>query len=229
MEKSLCVLIPSYNEARTIGGIVRDLRIKGLAVYVVDDGSTDDTASIASGAGAMVVKHPKNMGKGSALREGFRRAMADGFGAVIAMDGDGQHLVSDIGNFIEMHGSGGADVIIGSRMNDLSSMPAVRVHTNRFMSWLISLVAGQRVEDSQSGYRLITRPVIEKIVLESSNYEIESEMIIKSARAGFRIGSVPIKTVYSTEKSKVNPVIDTLRFIRFMFKMLFNSRSYDSN
>jgi glycosyltransferase involved in cell wall biosynthesis len=221
MIKNLCVLIPSYNEARTIGRIVADLVQKGFTVYVVDDGSTDDTAGIAHTQGAVVVKHKRNMGKGASLREGFKHIIKRGFDAVIVMDGDGQHLVADIGNFIERMGSTGADMVIGNRMLDVSSMPEERKHTNRFMSSFISLLSGQHVPDSQSGYRLIKREVLEKINLKSSNFEIESELIIRSSRAGFKIESVPIKTVYNNEKSKVNPVIDTLRFIVFVAKIIF--------
>lgn len=216
-----CVLIPSYNEARTIGSIIMELIAKGLTVYVVDDGSSDDTANIAHAEGAVVVKHKKNMGKGASLREGFRHIIKKGFDAVIIMDGDGQHLVADIGNFIEKMEETNADIVIGNRMLDVSSMPEERKHTNRFMSGLISMLSGQRIPDSQSGYRLIKREVLEKINLESSNYEIESEMIIRSSRAGFKIESVPIKTIYKDETSKVNPVVDTLRFIAFVIKIMF--------
>ncbi|MCX5678287.1 MAG: glycosyltransferase family 2 protein [Candidatus Omnitrophica bacterium] len=221
MIKNLCVLIPSYNEARTIGHIVADLVQKGFIVYVVDDGSTDDTAGIAHAQGAVVVKHKKNMGKGASLREGFKHIIKKGFDAVIVMDGDGQHLVADIGNFIERMEATGADMVIGNRMLDVSSMPEERKHTNRFMSSFISFLSGQRIPDSQSGYRLIKREVLEKVNLRSSNFEIESEMIIRSARAGFKIESVPIKTVYNNEKSKVNPLVDTLRFIAFVAKIIF--------
>ena len=221
MIKNLCVLIPSYNEARTIGHIVAELIQKGFTVYVVDDGSTDDTANIAHVQGAVVVKHKTNKGKGASLREGFRHIIKKGFDAVIIMDGDGQHLVADIGNFIEKMGATGADMVIGNRMLDVSLMPEERKHTNRFMSFFISALSGQRIPDSQSGYRLIKREVLEKVNLKSSNFEIESEMIIRSSRAGFKIESVPIKTVYDDEKSKVNPVIDTLRFIAFVIKIIF--------
>ncbi len=221
MIKNLCVLIPSYNEARTIGRLVADLVRKDFTVYVVDDGSTDDTAGIAHLHGAIVVKHKKNMGKGASLREGFKHIIKKAFDAVIVMDGDGQHLVSDIGNFIERMKATGADMVIGNRMLDVSLMPRERKYTNRFMSSFISILSGQSVPDSQSGYRLIKREVLENIRLKSSNFEIESEMIIRSARAGFKIESVPIKTVYDNEKSKVNPVIDTLRFIAFVAKIIF--------
>ncbi len=221
MKRNFSILIPSYNEARTIGHIVADLVHRGFIVYVVDDGSSDDTARLAHAEGAVVVKHRKNMGKGASLREGFRHIVKKGFDAVIIMDGDGQHLSSDIGNFIEKMDVTGADIVIGNRMLDVSSMPKERKHTNRFMSYLISLISGQRVPDSQCGYRLIKREVLEKISLEASNYEIESEMIIKSSRAGFKIESVPIKTIYRDEKSRVNPVVDTLRFIAFVIKIMF--------
>ncbi|MBN1871225.1 MAG: glycosyltransferase family 2 protein [Candidatus Omnitrophica bacterium] len=224
--KNLCALIPSYNEGRTIGDLVTKLRAKGLTVYVVDDGSTDGTAAIAEAAGAIVVKHKKNKGKGASMREGFKHVVKKGFDAVIVMDGDGQHLVEDIGNFVDRIEATKADMIIGNRMTDVASMPEERKHTNRFMSGLISWLAGQDVPDSQSGYRLIKSEVLRKIKLESSNYEIESEMIVKAARAGFRIESVPIKTVYQGQKSRINPFIDTIRFISFVLKIMFKRQGY---
>lgn len=220
MKKNVCVLIPSYNEAKTIGQLVRELRIKGFTVYVVDDGSVDDTANIAEAEGAIVVKHKKNMGKGASLREGFKHIIKKGFDAVVVMDGDGQHLASDVDGFIGKMEATKADVIIGNRMMDVSSMPSDRKHTNRFMSGLISMLAGQHVPDSQSGFRLIKREVLQSIRLESSNYEIESEMIIRASRAGFKIESVPITTVYKGETSRINPVVDTFRFIAFVLSVV---------
>jgi len=221
MAENLCVLIPSYNEARTIQGIVSALKTKGLSVYVVDDGSSDDTAGIAERAGAVVVKHSKNMGKGASLQEGLRHIVKRQIDAVIIMDGDGQHKVSDIDNFIRKARESGADMVVGNRMSDVSSMPFVRIQTNRFMSNLISKISGQYIPDTQCGFRYIRRSLIEKVRLGSSNFEIESEMIIKSSRAGFKIDSVPIETVYQDEKSRINPVIDTARFIIFVMRMYF--------
>ncbi|MDD5422683.1 MAG: glycosyltransferase family 2 protein [Candidatus Omnitrophota bacterium] len=216
---STCVLIPSYNEARSIGGIVRELKEKGLDVFVVDDGSTDNTASIAESQGAIVVKHKVNKGKGASLQEGFKHILKKNFDAVMIMDGDGQHKVSDIDGFLSKMEETGADVIIGNRMMDISSMPLIRIHTNRFMSNLISIICGQKIPDSQCGFRLIKREVLDKIRLTSSNYEIESELIIEAAKKGFKVESVPIMTVYEDEKSKINPVIDTLRFLFFLIKL----------
>lgn len=219
MNETPCVLIPSYNEARSIGALVTALRARAMTVYVVDDGSVDDTAAIAEAAGAIVVKHKHNKGKGASMREGFKHIVKKGYGSVVVMDGDGQHVVEDIAQFITRMKETDADVIIGNRMLDTTSMPPVRIYTNRFMSSLISLIARQHVPDTQSGFRLIKTDVLRTIRLESSNYEIESEMIIEAARNGFRIASVPIKTVYRDEKSKINPVVDTLRFIGFLFRM----------
>lgn len=218
--EKICVLIPSYNEARTIGHIVKELRARGLTVYVVDDGSADRTAEIAGSEGAVVVKHDKNKGKGTSLREGFKHILKRAFKAVVVMDGDNQHVAGDIDKFLKRMDETGADIVIGNRMFDTAAMPLSRIYTNRFMSALISMVSGQYVPDTQSGFRLIKTAVLKKIRLESSNFEIESEMVIRAAWAGFKIETVPITTVYQDEKSRINPVVDTLRFIAFMIRIL---------
>lgn len=224
MEKRIAVLIPSYNEARTIGRIVGDLQAKSFAVYVVDDGSVDDTARLAEKAGAEVISHLKNMGKGASLRDGFRRILADGFNEVITMDGDGQHRTGDIEKFVRAMKDTGAGIVIGNRMLDTSSMPPLRIWVNHFMSGLLSAAAFQRIPDSQCGFKLIKKDVLREIDLETSNFEIESELVLKAARKGFKIESVPIETVYRDEKSKIRPFLDTVRFIIFILKSLITSR-----
>ena len=214
----ICVLIPSYNESKTIGRMVKDLRRLGLVVYVVDDGSSDKTAQIAHQEGAIVVTHETNKGKGASLREGFGHILKKNFDAVMVMDGDGQHDIKDVDSFVKVAEETNADMVIGNRMYDTTAMPYIRVCTNRFMSKLLSWMCKQYVPDSQCGFRLIKRQVLERVKLESSKYEIESELIIKAARAGFKIESVPIKTVYQGENSRINPILDTLRFIRLMLK-----------
>ena len=217
---NICVLIPSYNEEQAIGRIIRGLKDRyHVVVYVVDDGSTDGTAAIAESEGAVVVKHRKNKGKGASLREGFKHVLKKGFDAVMLMDGDGQHGLEDVESFLRCMEDESADIVIGNRMLDTRSMPYVRRHTNRFMSNLISRITRQFIPDSQCGFKLIKKDVLQKVNLKSSNYEIESELLIKAARAGFEIRSVPIKTVYQDEKSKINPIADTVRFIVFLMKM----------
>ena len=213
-----CVLIPSYNEEKTIGHIVDGLRRRGITVYVVDDGSTDKTFEKSQAAGAIVVRHANNKGKGASLIEGFRHVIKKGFDAVVVMDGDNQHEVSSISDFLRKMEDTRCDMVIGSRMSDTSSMPFIRKVTNKFMSALISRMSGQNIPDTQCGFRLIKRRVLESISLESSNFEIESEIIIKAAKKGFKIESAPIKTVYKDEKSRINPFVDTLRFIIFVIR-----------
>jgi hypothetical protein len=113
----------------------------------------------------------------------------------------------------------GADIVIGNRMLNTGSMPYIRKKTNRFMSYVISKISGQDIPDTQCGYRLIKRKVLDAITLESSKFEIESELIIKASRKGFRISSVPVSAVYEDEQSKINPILDTLRFMAFIIRM----------
>lgn len=216
----VCVLIPSYNEARTIGRVVKGARARGLEVCVVDDGSSDNTSAIAKAEGAIVIAHAKNMGKGTSLREGFKYILKENFDAVITMDGDDQHDSCSIPDFVKEAEASSADMVIGDRMREAKHMPSLRRNTNRFMSYVISKVCGQDVPDTQCGYRLITRKVLESVALDSSNFEIESELIVKAGRKGFKIASVPVKAIYRDEKSKINPVLDTLRFIAFISRML---------
>ncbi|MFA5255766.1 MAG: glycosyltransferase family 2 protein [Candidatus Omnitrophota bacterium] len=214
-----CILIPSYNEARTIGAITKELKGRGLTVFVVDDGSTDGTAGIAQGQGAVVIAHEKNKGKGASLIEGFGRILKENFDAVLIMDGDGQHAVGDADGFFKKMAETGADIVIGNRMLDTASMPWARKITNRIMSRVISKMCGQVIPDTQCGFKLVKRDVLEKIKLEFSNFEIESEILLKAAKEGFKIESIPIKTVYRDETSKIKPILDAIRFFSFLIKM----------
>lgn len=216
----ICILLPGYNEEKMIGQVVSKARKVINDVIVVDDGSTDDTYQIAKSAGAIVIRHEVNKGKGAALKTGFQYALEHNYQAVITMDSDGQHDVNDIPNFLNALSEGKAGIVIGSRMKDISTMPAIRKVTNKLTSYISSLLMHQKVDDSQSGFRLITSDVLRSIKLESDRYDMESEILIKASRAGFQIISVPIKTIYGQEKSKINPLIDTYRFIRLVFRSL---------
>lgn len=214
----VCVIIPTYNEARQVGRLVREVRQQGLDVLVVDDGSTDGTPKIARDNGALVLTNAVNQGKGRCLIRGFDHCLARGYDAVLVMDGDGQHLPEDIRHFMRLAEQSDSAVIVGNRMKSTANMPLLRIFTNRLMSWLISGMVKQKIPDSQCGFRLIKREALERIGLVTSRYEIESEILIKAARSGFKIGSVPIKTVYSDEKSRINPFVDSLRFFAFILK-----------
>jgi glycosyltransferase involved in cell wall biosynthesis len=220
-----CVIIPTYNEARGIAGLVKEIRLQNLDVLVVDDGSSDNTAQIARECGAITLRNENNEGKGASLIKGFNYALANGYDAVITMDGDGQHLPEDIPYFMRLAKYSDSAIFIGNRMQRTKTMPFVRVVTNRFMSWLLSCLTKQRIPDSQCGFRLIKKEVLKSVTLVTSKYETESEILIKGSRLGFKIEAVPIKTIYRKEKSQINPLIDTVRFIRLIIRELWTTRS----
>lgn len=216
-----CVIIPAYNEEMRIGRIVHEIRIKGLDCLVIDDGSSDKTRKAAEAEGASVISHPINLGKGASLRDGFRRIMENGYDFVITMDGDGQHHPDEIDNFIKAAEEGDAGIVTGNRMHNPKDMPLKRRLTNWFMSALISAVAHQDIPDTQCGFRLIRTGIIKDIPLTTSKYEIESEVLIEAARAGFRIKSIPIKSIYKGQESRIRPFVDTIRFISFIISKGF--------
>ncbi|MCG8429983.1 MAG: glycosyltransferase family 2 protein [Candidatus Omnitrophica bacterium] len=212
----VCVVIPAYNEAKKIGLLIRQIKEQGLEVVLVDDGSKDNTSRVAAGAGAVVVGSEVNRGKGASLVKGFEAALGRGCDAVIAMDGDGQHLPQDIRNFIEHAENFEGDLLVGNRMHAPHRMPLLRLVTNKCMSLLISLLSRQHIPDTQCGFRLIKRAVLENLNLVTTNYEIESEMLIKAARLRYKIRSIPVSSVYRGEKSYINPWVDTVRFFKYL-------------
>ncbi len=215
---SVAVLIPAYNAAAHVGDVIaRCAAIVGRAhVYVVNDGSRDDTAAVATRAGAHVYDQPRNCGKGRALARGFDELTARGYAAVVSLDADGQHLPEEIPGLIAAAERTGADLVVGSRMRNTAGMPWLRVVVNHSMSWFISLLAGRRVEDSQSGFRLHRAGLLRAITLVTDRYETETEILIKAGRRGFRIASAPISTIYGDETSGIHPFTDTLRFLRLV-------------
>jgi len=210
------IVIPTYNEVSTIGSIVRDLRARDFRVVVVDDGSHDHTIVDANKFGAELVVHSKNVGKGRCIKEGLEYSLENGCDVVIAMDGDGQHDLAEIDKFIEQYKASGADIVLGNRMHDPKRMPFLRRCTNVFMSFVISFILGEKIEDSQCGYRLLSRRAIEKMSLRTTKYEIESEMLLEAKRHGLGISSVEIDSIYQGESSQINPFFDTIRFVKFI-------------
>ncbi len=211
-----CVVIPAYCEEKRIADVVRGALKHVKDVLVVDDGSKDRTAEEARGAGAVVVVHEVNKGKGAALNTGFEHARAHGYDAVIVLDGDGQHDPGDIPQFIEAYARTGIPVLIGNRMWDKAHMPLVRRMTNAFMSWLLSEQIGQYVPDTQCGYRLYRLDIIPFVPTEAARFAAESEIILHIASRGLRMDAVPIRAIYRDEKSKINPFKDTFRFFAML-------------
>lgn len=219
MPASLLVLLPGYNVERHLAALVADIRQHepDADICVVDDGSADDTAGEAERLAVILLRHDGNKGKGEALKTGFRYGCENDYDAVVTMDADGQHLASELPLFRGAFESG-AKVVLGSRMAQNENMPWLRKRTNEFTSSVVSQLAGQRVIDSQSGYRLFATEVLRRITLVSSRYDLESEILIKAGRLGFQVASVPISTIYHDEVSSINPFVDTLRFIRLCWR-----------
>jgi glycosyltransferase involved in cell wall biosynthesis len=220
----VCVLIPVHNESKNIGRVIKDVLLLGIDVIVIDDGSMDESGRIAREAGATVFRNEVKSGKGYSLRRGFEYLLQNGYDGVITMDGDGQHDVGDLNEFLHMaqvHNG----VVTGNRMANSKGMPWLRLLTNRFMSGLISLACRQNVPDTQCGYRYISVEVLKKIQLKCNGFEIETEIIMKAAKKEFITLSVPIKTIYQGEKSHIHPIRDTVRFFVYFFKEAFSSDS----
>ncbi|MBI3614910.1 MAG: glycosyltransferase family 2 protein [Candidatus Omnitrophica bacterium] len=211
------VLIPAYQAQAMIGSLVGQAAAQGLPVIVVDDASSDQTSQRAEESGARVIRRQVNGGKGRALREGLEHALKAGYDWILTMDADGQHLPSEIPRFLEAAAQGSADLILGNRMENPKGMPLDRRLTNWLMSRILSSVAGQRFPDTQCGFRLIGRRVLEQVDLDRDRFEIESELLVKSAWAGARIVSIPVSSVYDRNTSFIRPGRDTLRFFRFLF------------
>jgi glycosyltransferase involved in cell wall biosynthesis len=210
----ILALIPAWNEAARLVPVVEGVRVY-LPVLVVDDGSQDETPAVAEAAGATVVRHPQNRGKGVALKTGFDWALVQGYEAVITLDADGQHDPADVGKFLDAYRAGAGDLIVGRR--DFGKMPFVRRCVNPFGSWLLSRALGVRIHDNQSGYRLYTRHLLENLDLAATGFELEVEVIIQAVCQGMRIGWVDIRTIYGVDKvSYFHPVKDTAKFLRMV-------------
>ena len=218
MPLKTCILIPAYNEEKRIGPVVREVLEYCPDVVVIDDGSPDNTDRVAAEAGATVLEHVHNQGKGAALQTGFDYARGHGYDLAITLDADGQHAPSDIPAFLQAYERTHSPVLVGNRMGNVASMPWLRRVVNRFMSDLLSRVMGQHVPDSQCGFRLYHRSAFPEGPYDahSQRFAAESEILLRLALQGRKIGAVTIQTIYGDEKSKINPVTDTLRFFRML-------------
>lgn len=221
---TVCILVPAYNESRTIARVIEGCRKHVQDVVVVDDGSSDDTARIAREAGATVIRHEVNRGKGAALKTGFDHIISGGWDALIVVDGDAQHDWDEIPRIIEKTLDENSAITIGNRMSDVRDMPRSRRFTNWLTSWFTSRLAGQFVPDSQCGFRLVRTALLKEIQLATNNFEMESEMIIIAGRKGYKVSSVPIKTIYHEEIGGVGPGRDVFRFIKLFAAYIFGFR-----
>jgi glycosyltransferase involved in cell wall biosynthesis len=207
----LVAIVPAHDEAPRIGAVVTAAGVH-LPVLVVDDGSKDDTAERATEAGATVVRQLPNKGKGAALRTGFRWAIDHGAEAAITLDGDGQHDPAEIPRFLEAWAAGGPDLVVGRR--NFRSMPPSRRLANELGTLAFSWAVGRRIPDNQSGFRLVSRRLMDAtLASDEAGFEFEVEMIVTAIRAGWTIGWVPIRTIYAGQTSHIQPARHLRRFL----------------
>jgi len=211
-EAKILAVIPAYNADKWIVPVIQTA-LEFLPVLVVDDGSTDNTASVAEAAGAEVMRQAPNQGKGRALKTGFTVALERGYDAVVTLDADGQHDPHEIPAFLAEFRRNQADLIIGRR--NFNAIPIVRRISNSLGTFLFSRALGQFIPDNQSGYRMISRRLLEASrESREEGYEFEVEMIVTCVLKGYPLGWVPINTIYANEKSNIQPLRHLAKFLQ---------------
>jgi len=193
----VAVVIPAFQAAATIGDVVARTRaaIPQAEIIVVDDGSSDGTGDEGRRRGATLVTHPRNRGKGVALRTGIARACANDADLIVTLDADGQHPPEEIPRLLAPLAEGRADLVLGARRRD-GVMPLSRRFTNWLSATLASRIAGQRLHDAQTGFRAFTREVAERIQPVGDRYEFEANFLLDALRAGYQVASVEVPTIY---------------------------------
>lgn len=218
--KTYNVLIPAYNTAATIKELIHQLiqlDIKPDQIIVVNDGSTDETSSIAKDLKVNLVDLPQNRGKGAALIKGFEYFLQNSnVEYLICMDADLQHPVESVLEFLKSD----SKFVIGNRDKSYKTMPLHRILSNIITSKILSIVTGQKILDSQCGFRMIHRDIITKLELNEKGFQLESEMIVEIAKIGVNIDFVNIPTIYNQSSSNISNIKDTLRFVRYVLKVI---------
>jgi glycosyltransferase involved in cell wall biosynthesis len=205
--KKIALVIPAYNEGAVIKQVVKDLAAVfkkssyEFQIVVVDDGSKDNTAAQARLGGAHVIEHILNSGSGGATATGLSYAYQRGFDIATTSDADGQHDPKDVLRGVEVLESGGADLLIGSRLIDTTGMSRVKVLGNTGLSVITNMLFRVRVTDSQSGLRIFSRHALSKLKWTTSGYEFCSEMLWRAKQLNLKIDEFPIKSIY-TDYSK---------------------------
>lgn len=214
-QNNSCAIIPFYNEEKTIAAIItRTLKFVDC-VIAVNDGSTDNSVSnVPGGDNIVLLQNELNLGKGAALNKGFRESLSKGFAVTFTLDADLQHPPESIPDFLPLLDK--YDIVIGNRLEDLSGMPPQRILSNRLTSFLMSIKTGQKILDSQCGFRGFKTGILKDILPTFTGYEAESQILINASRRNNKIGFVKVPTVYGDEESKMNPFQAIAGFIRVL-------------
>jgi len=225
------VVIPAYNEVTTIHDVASRALAQLRDVIVVDDGSTDGTASALDGLPVTLISNPANLGKGASLWRGFAVALAEGADAVVTLDADAQHRPEDIPRLLAAEQAQPGSIVIGARLWDKGKVPPVRYFGNRFANFWVAWAAGAPVADSQSGFRLYPASFLWTVRVAhgpTARFAFESEILIEAGRAGVRSVAVPIAALYppNSRASHYRSAVDTARIVRMIaWKLL--TRGFD--
>ncbi len=198
-----CVIVPTYNNQKTILQVIDDLKQYTTNIIVVNDGSTDDTPSLLQTTDVNICGYEKNKGKGYALRHGFKEALKQGYRYAITIDSDGQHYAKDLKVFLEQIEKTPDALLIGSRFMEGKNQSKASGFANRFSNFWFRVETGLKLEDTQSGYRLYPIKALEKKRWVCSKYEFEIEIIVRAAWEGLTVQCVPIDVFYPTEEERV--------------------------
>jgi glycosyltransferase involved in cell wall biosynthesis len=228
---NVCAVIPARNEGRTIRAVASSTRDQVSNVIVIDDGSVDDTVSQLSGLDVSVLRRPQAGGKAAALADGFKQALSQDYQWIVTLDGDGQHDPKDIGRLLEACQQQPHHLILGARVRHRDRQPRIRKFANKFADFWISWASGQRVPDSQTGFRVYPRELLESVKPSTSarhGFVYETAMLIDGARAGFPCLAVAIDSLYLADArpSYFRPAKDVWEIVRFVAKKILMRGGY---
>ncbi|HHI02555.1 MAG TPA: glycosyltransferase family 2 protein [candidate division Zixibacteria bacterium] len=214
------VLIPAFNAACYLEELV--VRVKNtippVDILVINDGSADDTGNIARSLNCNVLTNEKNRGKGYSLKRGFAYSLKKNYDYLITIDADLQHLPEEMKAFMNYAGNG--SISIGTRELSMKKMPLPRWLSNNLTSLLVSIFGGKVIRDSQSGFRMFDLKTLKKMRAVSNRFDFESELLFQAGLLDIEINEVPISTIYNKERSSINQIGDTLRFVKQIWKRI---------
>jgi glycosyltransferase involved in cell wall biosynthesis len=217
----ICAVVPFFNEKETLRSVLDETLDLVDFIIAVNDGSTDDDyLDLQNNSKLKIINFERNSGKGKALKSGFEEAVKSGFKTVLTLDADLQHEPKHIPKLINALSS--FDIVIGNRLKNLKGMPIQRKLSNKLTSFFLTLKTGQKILDSQCGFRAFKIEVLKKVKTRYNGFEAESEILVKAAKQGFKIGFVDITTIYGNEKSKMQPVQAIIGFLKVLFSRSTN-------
>ena len=221
----VCGLVAAFNEESTIGRVLSGARPFVEQIVVVDDGSDDGTTALAEAAGARVLRHRENQGKGVAVRTGLAQVLMEDFTHVLFMDADLQHDPADIPLLLDKASNGLGEFVVAERVFDREAMPRARYYANTIGSWVMSRLTATAIRDSQSGFRLIRADLLRPLTLTARRYEIEAEILVKLVRRGARIERVAVASKYDGARSKMRPIRDVFRICMLTMRYRYFCRA----